>query len=202
MKIILSLCIFWSIFFTAKAQTANGPMEQRMTDSLCKCLVGIDNAKITTKAQAVAAYTGCVQKNADLLPDLADEKKVDMTNTTAMRVVGIDLAKNLMKQKCDAFMKLSTAMAQKDVEDEPSFSTGTFKRVDLKGFNYIVITDGAGSEKSFLWLRQFPGSEKLQVPAVQLINKKLKITWRELEVYLPQAKGYYKVKEISAVELL
>ncbi|MBD1366780.1 hypothetical protein IDJ77_23415 [Mucilaginibacter sp. ZT4R22] len=202
MKKYLLLCILWGIFFTAKAQTAIGPIEQRMTDSLCKCLVRLDVSKITTKQQAVSAYTGCVQQNANLLPDLADEKKVDMTDQVAMRAIGIDLGKNLMKQKCDAFMKLSTAMVQKEAEDAGNFSDGTFKRIDSRGFNYIVISDRTGSEKSFLWLRQFPGSEKLQTPAAQLTGKKMKITWQEMEVYLPQAKGYYKVKEITAVEFL
>ena len=33
-----------------------------------------------------------------------------------------------------------------------------------------------------------------------LTGKNLKITWEEIEVYLPQVKGYYKVKEITRVD--
>ncbi|MEO6633843.1 MAG: hypothetical protein ABIN13_19020, partial [Mucilaginibacter sp.] len=60
----------------------------------------------------------------------------------------------------------------------------------------------ANSEKSFLWLREFPGSDKFMNSPAQLKGKKLKVTWHEMEVYLPQAKGYYKVKEITAIDFL
>jgi hypothetical protein len=38
--------------------------------------------------------------------------------------------------------------------------------------------------------------------AVKLAGKKIDITWQEMEVYLPQAKGYYVVKEITGITVL
>ena len=200
-KLLLSLLIT-AAFTAANAQAKPGPIEQRMTDSLCNCIMKLDMATITTKQEAVTAYTGCVQKNADLLPDLTEEKKIDMTDQVAMRQLGIELAKNLMKQKCSGFMQLSVIMAKKDVENISNAITGTFKRIDNKGFNYIVIADNTGSQKSFLWLREFNGSDKFAGPAAALLNKRIKITWEEMEVYLPAAKGYFKVKEITAIDIL
>ena len=78
-------------------------------------------------------------------------------------------------------------------------TTGTFKRIDNKGFNYIVITEN-GNEKSFLWLTQFAGSEKFMDNTTSLTGKNLNVSWKEIEVYLPQAKGYYKVKEITGID--
>jgi hypothetical protein len=89
-----------------------------------------------------------------------------------------------------------------DDEDNEGNTNGKLKRIDVKGFNYIVITDGNNSEKSFLWLKQFPGSEKFMNGLTGLIDKYVKISWQELEVYLPDAKGYYKVKEITGIEVL
>ncbi|MGZ3874908.1 MAG: hypothetical protein ACXVJD_18450, partial [Mucilaginibacter sp.] len=63
-------------------------------------------------------------------------------------------------------------------------------------------TDNGNSEKSFIWLRQFPGSEKFMNGPLTLAGKKLNISWQEIEVYLPQAKGYYKVKEITGITIL
>ena len=111
-----------------------------------------------------------------------------------------------MRQNCTAFLSLSVAMAKKNGNDqsmlETHSTTGSFKRIDIKGFNYFVINDENHSEKSFLWLRQFPGSESFMGGTIKFAGKKLKINWQEIEVYLPQAKGYYKVKEITGIEVL
>ena len=128
-----------------------------------------------------------------------------MEDTEAMHALGVDLAKNLLKSKCDGFIKLSVAMAKKGdseaYEQVTNYDFGTFKRIDLKGFNYLIITDKNGNEKSYLWLRQFIGSEKLMTPAT-LAGKRLKISSREIEVYVPAAKGYFKVKEITGIETM
>ena len=34
------------------------------------------------------------------------------------------------------------------------------------------------------------------------VGKKLKVSWQETEVYIPAAKGYFKIKEITTIELL
>lgn len=201
LSVLLMLIALSSV--TALAQTNTSKLEKSLTDSLCNCVSKLDAAKITTKEQAVAAYTQCVGKHVDLLQALAEEKGVTMDDTKAMEAIGVDLAKNLMKQNCEVFTKLAMTMAN----DEPpamaaQSTTGKFKRIDVKGFNYLVLTDKAGSEKSFLWLHEFPGSDKFMGPTTRLAGKSFKITWQEIEVYLPAAKGYYKVKEITAVEAL
>jgi hypothetical protein len=76
------------------------------------------------------------------------------------------------------------------------------KRIDTKDFNYFVLTDNNNQEKSFIWLRQFPGSENFTASAAKFTNKKLKISWQEIEVYIPSAKNYYKIKEVTGVEVL
>jgi hypothetical protein len=197
------LLIFLLIGFTrAYAQTTPGPVEKKITQNLCDCINKLDMTTITTGEQANKAFMDCFMAQMELAPDLAAERGVELSNNDAMRKIGNDIGINLMKQKCEGFMKLAVVMAKKDNGAVSNTTTGTFKRIDVKGFNYIVVADNPGSEKSFLWLRQFPESEKLAVPALQLANKRLKITWQEMEVYLPQAKGYYKVKEITAVEFL
>lgn len=34
------------------------------------------------------------------------------------------------------------------------------------------------------------------------VGKKLKVSWQETEVYIPAAKGYFKIKEITEVQVL
>jgi len=66
-------------------------------------------------------------------------------------------------------------------------------------------------QKSFSQTERVPGpTEKQghrffmfsrQYTTAALAGKRLKIGWKELKVYLPQAKGYYKVKEITSVNI-
>jgi len=196
---VLILSIFYAAALHAQTQ-AMGPVERKITDSICNCITNLDQSKIHTKKEATDAFMDCFSKQAELLVALADEKKVSMEDNVAMHALGTGLGKNLLTQKCQGFMQLAIKMAQK--EDAGASSTeGKFKRIDNKGFNYIVLVDENNQEKSFLWLRQFTGSENFKNPA-SLAGKGLKIDWKEMEVYLPEAKGYYKVKEITAITVL
>lgn len=200
---ILLVSIFCSLNIFAQSDRVIGPAEKRMTDSLCSSVNRLDLSKITTKEEAIAAYTKCVEEHVDLLNDLAIERKVDIGEMAAMRRIGVDLALDLYKMKCEKFMQFSRLMAIQTVKNELSQSDltiGTFKRIDQSGFNYIVISDKDNNEKSFIWLRQFPGSEKLKNSIAQYVGKKVKVTWQNMEVYLPQSKGYYNVKEIKYLD--
>ncbi len=120
-----------------------------------------------------------------------------------MKQLGIDVGKNLMKDNCEAFMKLSVLMAKETEEGASTgFAEGKLKRIDSKDFNYFILTDGSNNEKSFIWLRQFTGSDKFTSNSSKYINSKLKIKWQEIEVYIPSAKNYYKIKEVVGIEVL
>lgn len=200
------LLITISLFsLTALGQTTISPLEKTLTDSLCSCLGKIDVDKITSKQEATNAFTDCFGKRTDLFMKLADEKHLDPTDKVAMRQLGIDLGKDLYYQNCSTFVRLSIKMVENekgDSENAEAIAEGNFKRIDLKGFNYIILTDKNGLENSFLWLKQFPGSEKFMANTDKLIGKKLKVNYHEVEVYLPAAKGYFKVKEIYSIEIL
>lgn len=185
----------------ANAQKVIGPKQQKMLDSLCNCLTNLNYAKITNSQEANKAFMDCFTNHADQLMEVAEEEGVEITDNEASNAIGEMIGKNLLSQKCGAFMKLAVLMANDDNETQQQKTTGTFKRIDNKGFNYVVITD-KGSEKSFIWLEQFADSEKFMNAKSLPIGKKLTITWQEIEVYLPAAKGYYKVKEIKGIEIL
>jgi hypothetical protein len=203
MKRYLTVLIL-SVFYAAAlhAQTpAIGPAEKKLTDSLCSCITHLDQSTIHTKKEATDAFMDCFGKQSDMLVDVAKEKNVSMEDNAAMHDLGVEIGKNLLNEKCPGFMQLAVKMAQKD-QDGASTTDGKFKRIDNKGFNYIVVVDENNQEKSFLWLQQFTGSENFMKDPASLVGKRLKIDWKEIEVYLPTAKGYYKVKEITAITVL
>ncbi len=198
------LCGFFQLSYSQTAKKTSAT-EKQLTDSLCNCVSKIDISKITDRTAAITAYTNCVTLHMDLVSDLAKERGIDITDLDAMRALGVDLAKDLMAQNCTSFTQLSVTMAKDRIDAYANGATGvtsgTFKRMDQKGFNYFVLSVQNGGEKSFLWLKQFPGSENFMNGTANLIGKKLKIGWNEIEVYLPAAKGYYKIKEITSVEI-
>nr|DAH99257.1 MAG TPA: hypothetical protein [Caudoviricetes sp.] len=202
MKTLL-LTLISACFIQVSFAQSPGPVEQKLTDSLCKAISRLDLSKIQSGKAAEAAFMDCFMQQSAMFVDLAEERHVSMDDDNAMHKIGVDIGKNLFKQKCDGFLKLAIKMAEKEGTNESvNYTEGSFKRIDNKGFNYMVITDGSKSEKSFIWLRQFPGSESFMNSVTPYVGKKVKIKWQELEVYLPQAKGYYKVKEILSVDIL
>ncbi|UEG52618.1 hypothetical protein LLH06_16835 [Mucilaginibacter daejeonensis] len=203
-RIILLLAIFSAGAQLLKAQSnvTSGPLEKKLIDSLCLEMNKVDVASLKTKEQAENAFNEAFSKYSALLMNVAEERKIDVSDDGAMQALGTDIGKNLLKSNCASFLKIATKMAQKEKDPGAEIGTtqGTIKRIENKGFNYVVITDVAGKERSFLWLRQFDGSENFQSATSTYAGKKVKVKWQEMEVYVPAAKGYYKVKEITGIE--
>lgn len=207
MKKVFFLFALVAITCSLKAQNKPGAAEQALTDSICNALNNVDYSKVTTQQDAVQIFTQCFLKYPSLLVSFAEEKHIEMSDQAAMRELGVQVGKNMMKQNCAGYMKISAKMAQGKVSNElsgalgGSTTSGKIKRIDNKGFNFLVIIDAESKERSFLWLRQFAGSEKLTGLPASYVGKNITIKWQEMEVYLPQAKGYYKVKEITGIEM-
>src|ERR1700743_131282 len=143
MKKTLFFLIVFSLLFVQKSfsqvERVPGPAEKRITDSLCAALNRLDMAKIGNGKEAESAFMDCFMKQSAMFEDVANERNVKMDDDAAMHQMGVDIGKNLLKMKCDAFMKLAVKMADKSGANEQSLiASGVFKRIDTKGFNYIV----------------------------------------------------------------
>ena len=197
------VCCFFTLKSFAQSERIPGPAEKKITDSLCATLSKVDISKINSVKEAQSVFMDCFMKQSAMFEDVANERNVQMDDKNAMHQLGEDIGKNLLKEKCDAFLKISMKMAEKGGNDSNAGNTtGNFKRIDLKGFNYVVIKDQNGLEKSFLWLKEFSGSENFMGVTSKYLGKRMTIKWEEIEVYLPLAKGYYKVKEITGIDVL
>jgi len=207
-KLLIALSVLSFLFVQksfSQTDRTPGPAEKKITDSLCAALNRLDMSKIGNGQEAETAFMDCFMKQSAMFEDVANERNVQMDDNAEMHKIGIDIGKNLLRMKCDAFLKLAAKMANKDKESGDGASAGSiegnFKRIDNKGFNYFVIADNDKKEKSFIWLRQFQGSENFMNGGANYIGKRVKIRYQEMEVYLPQAKGYYKVKEIISLDI-
>lgn len=205
MKKILFASLFCSILFIgrsfAQAERVVGPAERKITDSLCTAISKLDVSKINNQKEAEDAFMDCFMKQSAMFEEVTNERKVRMDDHVAMHQLGVDIGKNLFNMKCDAFLKLAVKMAPGKAESDKSEVSGIFKRIETRGFNYIIISGPDNKESSFLWLYQFAGSEKFMNGGMAYVGKKVSISYKETEVYLPAAKGYYKVKEIASLKV-
>jgi hypothetical protein len=205
MKPSLLLSIIFFFFLTSvQAQVTMSPVEKELTGKLCDCFSKLDFTKITDKPGADKAFMNCFSVQAGLVLQLAQERKIEMSDRVGMRGLGEELGKKLVGQNCQSFLQLSMLMAKESDPDAALTGTteGRLKRMDTKDFNYLVVTDTENKEKSFIWLRQFNGSENFTGNVSKLVGQKLKISWQEMEVFIPSAKNYYKIKEVTGVEVM
>ena len=179
---------------------------KKVADTVCACLNKIDMSAITTKDQATAAFMTCFVSNAAGVIALALERKVDFSDQAATQALGMEVGKELLSQGCASFVQLSMKMVDVQAPGGASLggsgaTAGRLVRVDNREFRHLVVTDASNREHTFLWFRYFKGSEKfIDIPDAY-IGKPLKIQWQETEVFLPNAKGYFKVKEITGIEV-
>ncbi|AKQ44577.1 hypothetical protein TH63_01265 [Rufibacter radiotolerans] len=202
-KLLLFTFFYCSLLSFANGQVTLSATERKISDNLCGCIGKVDLEKITDKPSAEKVFVDCFSKEFNLVIQLAEEKSIQISDQPAMRKLGEEVGKNLFKDNCQPFIALSMKMAQgTNTGSMTGTSEGTLKRIDTKDFNYFVITDNTNNEKSFIWLRQFPGSEGFMADTKKFTNKKVKLSWQEIEVYIPSAKNYYKIKEVVGVEVL
>jgi len=203
-KIVLISCLLY-LATTARSQTDT--TMKTFVDSVCKCLSRLDMNNIKDKGDAQIALTGCIlNENMGLLMQVAEKRGVSVSDKAAMEKVGQEMAMELMKQNCNAFVQMSLKMSQGMVRDEAvpdvSSTSGTLTSVETKDFCKFIVTDTKGKKVSFYWLHYFKNSEKFTDQPSKYVGKKLKIFWQETEVYVPTAKGYYKIKEITEVQVM
>ena len=142
----------------------------------------------------------------NLLMKVAEKRGISITDQAAMEKIGQELAIEMMKQNCNSFVQMSLKMSKsaevlEEVVDASSTS-GTLSSVETKEFCKFNLTDASGKKTSYYWLHHFKNSEKFIDQPSRYVGKKIKVFWRETEVYVPAAKGYYKIKEITEIQVL
>jgi hypothetical protein len=136
---------------------------------------------------------------------IAEERGLDVTNQSAMRDLGVEIGKELLRQKCSSYIEFAkiSAKEKNDGDDavKESVTTGKLLKVDKKDFVYITLKDASNREHDFIWLEYFDGSENFFGEKINsMIGKEISISWIEKEVYLPKANNYFKIKEISKIK--
>jgi len=195
------------LYLATVARSQTDSTMKTFVDSVCKCLSRVDMNNLKDKSDAQVALTGCIlNENMGLLMQVAEKRGVSVSDKAAMEKVGQEMAMELMKQNCTAFVQMSLKMSKGMVQDEEvvsvSSTSGTLTSVETKDFCKFIVSDSKGKKLSFYWLHYFKNSEKFTDQPAKYVGKKLKVFWQEIEVYVPSAKGYYKIKEITEIQVM
>jgi hypothetical protein len=178
---------------------------QKAAEDICGCLskVKYDSSKVQEyKDAAMNCFTTGAMEH---IVQIAEERGLDVSDQSAMRDLGVEIGKELLKQKCASYFEFAKISAKEKNGEEDAVkekvTSGKVLKVDKKDFVYITLKDASNREHNFIWLEYFDGSENFFGEKLNsLIGKEIAISWIEKEVYLPKANNYFKIKEISKIK--
>lgn len=203
-KLVLLLLIVFNCL-GVKAQTKPLTATEKAADIVCAELSKVDlNSK--TSAEMMTLFQNCLVKVfADNMADLEAEMGFDTMDGESGRKIGEEIGRKLLL-RCPQFIEISMKFAKEknppEAEVAASITLGTISKIISPDFTEVSIKDAAGRESTFYWLRYFKGSEQFETAPTNNIGKKVKVTWSEIECYLPKAHGYYKIKEIRSIDFV
>ena len=121
--------------------------------------------------------------------------------------IGEDIGEKLGSD-CPIFMKLilDNAEATKEImglnEKAKGIKlTGTLLRIVNGDITYFEVKTTSGKIEKIYWLEFFEGSDKLTNSSVNLLNKKITISYVEKEIYKSSLKDYIKIKVAASLTI-
>ena len=190
-----------ALFPFATSQTS---AKDKLVAQACDCITKLNIDSVEDPSTTIHK---CIQEG--LLPNLSDlqkEENLDLSDISQMREFGIGIGKILVAN-CPKFMDLSVKLAEQQkplngTSTQIKITTGSFLRIEKGDIAKIIIKDDQGNENTFVWLTNFKNSEQFMGAATVEKGKKLKISWTEIEIYIPKAEGYYILKQITEIEIV
>lgn len=82
-----------------------------------------------------------------------------------------------------------------------TYIEGVVRKLEGDYISTLVIKDNSGKTQKFLWLENFTGSDKL-IEAKKLNRLKVKVFYKNLEIYSPKLKEYVVKKQITRIDYL
>jgi len=205
-KTLMLLCLVFALS-TAKSQTKEPTATEKAADAICNKLSGIDINAVSGQ-EILKVFEQNLMKEFSANSDaLLAEMGFEELSADNGRKIGEEIGKKLLV-RCPKFIDVSLKIAKEkkgnppEIADEINETYGTISKIVSPDFTTIVVKDATGRETTFYWLRFFKGSDKFESATANNVGKKIKLTWTEMECYLPKAHGYYKIKEIKSIDFV
>jgi hypothetical protein len=172
-----------------------------MADEVCECmnrkdLSAIENSKLTIEVGLciVEAYGKHPEANAYFGIENFDEE--------GGRIMGQKLAVKLVNI-CPQLITRLAELKNNIGEGSGTYElTGKIEKMEEGDFVSYHVRDKGGKVYKVLWYQNFTGSSEFIQEPKKLVGKKVTVTVKDVECYIPKAKGYYSIKEIQQIKLL
>lgn len=198
----LSICLF--IVTVGFAQSAKDSLMTTLANEACTEISKTDYSNKSMDELQVdlgIAMMPSFQKHQE---EIEKYFKVDFTDQKAMQQIGTQIGMKLAGN-CPAFLKLmrdkSADLAGmsgvKPITSAGGVVSGTLSKIVPGEVTYFVVKSADGKMEKIWWMEYFKGAEKIS-PAN--INKPLKISYVEKDMYNSTLKDYIKQKVAVAVE--
>ncbi|MGB1314992.1 MAG: hypothetical protein ACPG4Y_03175 [Chitinophagales bacterium] len=183
-------------FISLSAQTEKEYKE--IAEETCECL----DTKVVTKDNITANLGTCMFESLGERPKLM--AKMDITNQKVMRKFGEKIGTEMVFICPKVFTLLqdkSTTAEKKtnNVSDDLKSVEGKITGFEGTELIFVLLEDNSGRTKKFLWLRSFENDSDLLNQGKAAIGKKVKISYKDVEIYNPSLEEYIKRKEIKAI---
>lgn len=134
---------------------------------------------------------------------IESEWGLSTSTTTDYRSIGEKIGQ-LAAVNCPSFQEYVKANLNEITSNQPASGSKTFSgkfiRMEGKPFTYLLVQNSQGRTDKLYWLEFFPGADKLQSSSMTFLNKPLRISYKEMEVYQAAEKEYRIVKVITKID--
>lgn len=202
----LIYCLFG---FVLPANLSAQPVVEQIATETCTCIE--KSSQEEKNANLELLTSACVQQAMlEHISDITAAYRVDLNNPEASREIGETIGKEVgewLAMNCTAYQVLQARPASRQPQTETlthTLRTTDGSITDLRGEDlaYVIMVDEYGDELSFLWLEKFPNSEEYLGRIEDLKGRRVRIIWREIQLYQVRTQNYRKSKEIRGIELI
>lgn len=171
-----------------------------MAREACDCLSKKDFGEIPDKDKITAEVGLCILESYTRhTEDVSKVLSIDELDEEAGRKLGQQIGLKMTKICPDIVIKMGVAgksSANKDITLE-----GKISSIEDGDFIFYNLKDKDGKVHRLLWYQHFKGSDEFTDEPKKLVGKKVSVKVKEVECYIPKAKGYYTLKEIVEITL-
>lgn len=131
---------------------------------------------------------------------IQSEWKMDVENTEDIEKIGEKVGQ-IAVLNCPAFMQYIKQNLD-DIKKDPAKTkslTAKFLKLEGSPFVYLLTQTAVGKTEKIFWMEFFEGADVLAMP-VKLVNKQIRIQYKELEVYDNVIKDYKVIKIATKLE--
>jgi hypothetical protein len=123
--------------------------------------------------------------------DPADKQDLEKIGYRIGQDAALDCAtfRNFIKENMDAIGNTS--------EEENKSLSGILVKIEGQPFTYLLIRTKTGKMEKLFWMDHFEGAEKLSTEGKNLLNKEIRVGYKEQEVYDQVNNDYRKIKVLT-----